>query len=73
MENLWVHSLAWDTWPLAWQKNSARRMNNAIFLWGIVHDIGKVVLFKALSEAVLQRTSWRWGRFGPQWKRSMRA
>ncbi|MBI9086177.1 MAG: HDOD domain-containing protein [Desulfobacterales bacterium] len=52
MENLWVHSLAVGYASVALAKVLGASDEQHYFFMGIVHDIGKVVLLKALSETI---------------------
>ena len=52
MESLWVHSLAVGYISAALAKILGASDEQRYFFMGIVHDIGKVVLLKALSETI---------------------
>jgi HD-GYP domain-containing protein (c-di-GMP phosphodiesterase class II) len=57
MERLWLHSLACAFSAKALSKKMAVGDAETLFVMGLMHDIGKVPLFKALSQMDQQATS----------------
>lgn len=52
METLWVHSLAVGYFSVSLAREFGASDEQRYFFMGIVHDIGKVVLLKALSDTI---------------------